>query len=1290
MHLHTTNHASRAILIAVGCGIVLGSAAVAISVGAQLGVSRPVPTQSTIANRPGRVLGQVDAAYGDAPMSLSGAIVSLKDPQNHGTGETARSDAEGHYEIPPHPPGTYRLCADAPGFVSTCAPEPAVIKAGTQYLNFNLALHPDGGALRGRVLLADGSPCYHLTAAFRTLTLATVTLTGPRAGSTAKGNNRGEFLLTGLSGPGAYSLTATCDGGQLTQRVTVTADHLAAKEFLDVKMPNSPPILRVLVPKDSTGNVLRAFSAGQTIQVDAEVVDPDRGDALTFKWTDGNPGFRSVNSRTISWTLPNAAAQNFLNVEVSDGKGGYAIDQLAVGTSDTGARFIGTLADPNGKPLANAIVSVDGTPSVVDAAGNFRVSVPVSERHVLTVKQPGHAPVSHIYRDAALGLKMTLKPATRTQINPLQQVRISEQDINLELSANVLVDPDGKRAQGPLNLDIYRYDPTQGELPGDAAALAADGSETTFVSRAAVAIEITDNDGKKYNIAQGSAAQLSFAPPASLVSSFSATPVTLASYEEGKGVWMLGNSPSLAAQGSFRGSINHLSIWSFGQLASDTACLQVKVDPFQLDRPFNLRVTIPHNGSSEVRDYTITQTVNLIERLPAFVSVRLDVGPVDGPSSIIQTEQGITGPNISPAIPPFPYSACTGGPDGLTGFIKLAAKLPVKDWLNRYESNDEEATAYYKSIGATPAKNTFAKWLSLNGFTSGSGEVVFFNPNELGLGRKVNCARRPFHQACYVTKYGTVGGSPFEAFDDTIHGFNPGDTVAMEADRPDTSKPPVGKFYIYGPDGKLRLTTHFDTSGPKYVNASCVHCHGGGEFVVLDPQSYQYPGVNDDSPFSLAQQQEKFRVLNETVAYAHVHTGKYWDFLNSLYPDGVHTKGAKAIPAPVPVAWQSKAFVFNKIIKPSCRTCHMWQSENFDFDSPKDVFIQYAASYVCSGMMPNAMSPMLRLWKTTSPNLVQALLDSQGSSGCGDVQGKGHAPTLTLVAPGSQVSYGQNNIEHKVTVTDAEDGPNCCKLTWTSDIDGFLSIEKNFLYSYLKPGPRTITVVATDKDGRIATQSMGVNAKNDPPSVTMDFPPLGPPPFKVVSQNTPVVLKGHGFDSNDLGFGVPCDKLSWTSTTAGDSSFPFNACEKVVSFSTLGLHVLTLKATDKDGTVNTVSQGLMVQAVPQGSPPVVTILAPHNNDIFDVGFIGSTIPLQGAVNSEAGAVTYRWTVISAVQGSPPKEADIGSGPSLDWNPSKEVPFPCVPIVVKLYATNANGTSSVSITLQLTSPICGAI
>ena len=118
---------------------------------------------------------------------------------------------------------------------------------------------------------------------------------------------------------------------------------------------------------------------------------------------------------------------------------------------------------------------------------------------------------------------------------------------------------------------------------------------------------------------------------------------------------------------------------------------------------------------------------------------------------------------MSPSIPPFPYLACRA--------VNLTKDLlPAKEWLTKIPGNEATANAYYDSIGARPAKNTFAKWRNLNGFTAedDQNEVVFYNPNELCLGRRVNCrASSPgglaVHTACYVTKYGHVGGSPLDA-----------------------------------------------------------------------------------------------------------------------------------------------------------------------------------------------------------------------------------------------------------------------------------------------------------------------------------------------------------------------------------------------------------------------------------------------------------------------------------------------------------------------------------------------
>jgi hypothetical protein len=132
----------------------------------------------------------------------------------------------------------------------------------------------------------------------------------------------------------------------------------------------------------------------------------------------------------------------------------------------------------------------------------------------------------------------------------------------------------------------------------------------------------------------------------------------------------------------------------------------------------------------------------------------------------------------------------------------------------------------------------------------------------------------------------------------------------------------------------------------------------------------------------------------------------------------------------------------------------------------------------------------------------------------------------------------------------------------------------------------------------------------------------------------------------------------------------------------LGFHVLTLKAMDEYGAVDNVSQGINVVALPPNSPPVVTIVNPKANAQFNVDF-PMTLVLQGAVNADAGAVTFRWTATSASAG---KEIDIGATAGVIWNPLSVMPFPCAPaggrVTLKLYATNANGTSSASVPIEL--------
>src|SRR4030095_7919968 len=227
--------------------------------------------------------------------------------------------------------------------------------------------------------------------------------------------------------------------------------------------------------------------------------------------------------------------------------------------------------------------------------------------------------------------------------------------------------------------------------------------------------------------------------------------------------------------------------------------------------------------------------------------------------------------------------------------------------------NEQSALQYYNVIGAVN-KPTFQTWLVSKVFEPGyaANDVVFFNKNELGLTRRLNCRKTLVNNqniiGCYVTKFGEVGGSPDQMLADGIDGHAPGDTVAMEfspgGERPERNT----KFFIYGPDGKLKTKTAFDTQGyTKFVPSVCEYCHsiredGNGivdlnsQFVTLDPFEYKFM---PSGPYSLDSQQERFRQLNEIISFAQRHTGAGWELMDSISPAttgpiGVHTPGTKA------------------------------------------------------------------------------------------------------------------------------------------------------------------------------------------------------------------------------------------------------------------------------------------------------------------------------------------------------------------------------------------------------------
>jgi hypothetical protein len=77
------------------------------------------------------------------------------------------------------------------------------------------------------------------------------------------------------------------------------------------------------------------------------------------------------------------------------------------------------------------------------------------------------------------------------------------------------------------------------------------------------------------------------------------------------------------------------------------------------------------------------------------------------------------------------------------------------------------------------------------------------------------------------------------------------------------------------------------------------------------------------------------------------------------------------------------------------------------------------------------------------------------------------------------------------------------------------------------------------------------------------------------------------------------------------------------------------------------------------------------------------VRLSGTVNPDSGSVKWRWTA-----GDNP-ETLLGTSLDLTWIPAALVSFSCggSPITLRLYATNAAGTSHASARVYIQYPVC---
>jgi hypothetical protein len=322
-------------------------------------------------------------------------------------------------------------------------------------------------------------------------------------------------------------------------------------------------------------------------------------------------------------------------------------------------------------------------------------------------------------------------------------------------------------------------------------------------------------------------------------------------------------------------------------------------------------------------------------------------------------------------------------PDGITPagdnwVTGLTAPMTLDDWKRTFQF---------------PARNPEE---SLVDYRQRAGVVIYYNRNELGLGRELGCSEFPAGRdkngnpqtgiACYVTNYGHAFRDVRNSLQLADGGSHSKNTVCI-AFLPNMDPEYQVQFFVYGPSGRRQDWAQLDTLGPRANPHVCMNCHGGvydeqrhlakfARFLPLDPNVVSFGDETETPAITRAVQEERIRRLNALALRTPITSGQR-GMLHELYNGQIQSPGAVSALTWQPPGWrdtEEHKQLFDQVVKPYCITCHLAMEQGMDgsrlysygiFESA-DRFRQFPSNVAICGnfSMPNAQTTMVNFWNT--------------------------------------------------------------------------------------------------------------------------------------------------------------------------------------------------------------------------------------------------------------------------------------------------------------------------------------
>jgi hypothetical protein len=219
--------------------------------------------------------------------------------------------------------------------------------------------------------------------------------------------------------------------------------------------------------------------------------------------------------------------------------------------------------------------------------------------------------------------------------------------------------------------------------------------------------------------------------------------------------------------------------------------------------------------------------------------------------------------------------------------------------------------------------------------------ALFFNAVDLALARSmhgrtsiVNGEKRT---AYYVCNYRNPSdfmhpANPILSLQDAKN--DPDNSNAIACVAFDYSADPARnftKFYVFV-KGRLAASADLDGNGEKFVPGLCKACHGadnqarqpftnnvvngniGAHFLPFDLDNFDYL---DDSAFTRRAQESKFKQLNEMILNTDP-APVVRELIRGWYENTTEQNSPF-----VPEGWKGQTQLYRRVVKPSCRTCHV-------------------------------------------------------------------------------------------------------------------------------------------------------------------------------------------------------------------------------------------------------------------------------------------------------------------------------------------------------------------------------